>query len=85
MATSIEAAELSAMAIQCGNSHTNVSSHTGTHGDIHQVKNTAGTSDKVCYRCRKTGHKPDKCYFKEGDCYSCHVRGHTFRVCRNRK
>ena len=30
-------------------------------------------------------HKPDKCYFKERDCYSCHVRGHKSRLCRNKK
>ena len=60
-------------------------SHAGSRDDIHHVERNAGDSDKVCYRCGRTGHRPDKCYFKERDCYSCHVRGHTSKVCRKKK
>ena len=85
LAVSIEGSERNAMEIQSRNSHTHASSHAGSHGDIHHVERNAGDSDKVCYRCGRTGHRPDKCYFKERDCYSCHVRGHTSKVCRKKK
>ena len=85
LAVSIEASERNAVEIQSRNSHTHASSHAGSHDDIHHVERNAGDSDKVCYRCGRTGHRPDKCYFKERDCYSCHVRGHTFKVCRKKK
>ena len=71
LAVSIEASERNAMEIQSRNSHTHASSHAGSHDDIHHVERNAGDSGKVCYRCGRTGHRPDKCYFKERDCYSC--------------
>ena len=41
-------------------------------------------SDLSCERCGKSGHTPDKCYFKNQRCRACGRRGHIAKVCRSK-
>ena len=36
-----------------------------------------------CYRCGKTGHSPDRCFFKTQKCRSCGKKGHIAKVCKS--
>ena len=36
-----------------------------------------------CYRCGKTGHSPDSCYFKLQKCRGCGKKGHIAKMCRS--
>ena len=35
-----------------------------------------------CYRCDKTGHSPDTCWFRKKPCQKCGHLGHVAKVCR---
>ena len=37
-----------------------------------------------CYRCG-SNHLPDKCPFKDKECFYCHKKGHTVRKCRQKE
>lgn len=39
------------------------------------------TPPQSCYRCGKSGHHPDKCYFMLQKCRSCAKKGHVAKVC----
>ena len=59
---------------------------TSTEGDVQRVaprKTSDNGTVMSCYRCGKTGHPPDKCYFKHQKCRVCHRKGHIAKVCRN--
>ena len=36
-----------------------------------------------CYQCRNT-HSPESCQFKATECYFCHNKGHSAKVCHNK-
>jgi len=36
-----------------------------------------------CYRCAKTGHLPDSCYFHQQKCWSCGKMGHIVKACQS--
>jgi len=38
---------------------------------------------QTCYRCGKTGHHPDRCFFKSQKCRACGKRGHIAKMCKN--
>ena len=35
-----------------------------------------------CHRCGKSGHHPDRCFYKQQKCHSCGKKGHLAKVCR---
>lgn len=35
-----------------------------------------------CYRCGRTNHSENDCYFKEQQCHNCGKKGHISKVCR---
>ena len=35
-----------------------------------------------CFRCGKTNHSPEKCYYKDQKCRACGKRGHIAKMCR---
>ena len=37
---------------------------------------------RTCYRCGSWNHHPDRCHFKDEECYACHKKGHTKLMCR---
>ena len=37
----------------------------------------------LCYRCGKSGHSPDQCYYKKLTCRTCGKKGHIAVACRN--
>ena len=39
-----------------------------------------GTERKTCYHCRKTGHFPNQCRFKNAHCHVCGKKGHIAPV-----
>ena len=49
-------------------------------------KKTPGTTESpACYRCGKTTHLPDNCYFRKQKCRACGKLGHIARMCRSKK
>ena len=40
---------------------------------------------RICYRCRRTGHPPANCKFKEAVCHACKKKGHIASACRYEK
>ncbi|XP_055346112.1 uncharacterized protein LOC129593699 [Paramacrobiotus metropolitanus] len=36
-----------------------------------------------CFRCGKSNHTSNECFFKEKECFNCGQRGHTARMCSN--
>ena len=39
---------------------------------------------KTCYRCGKSGHLPDKCFFKDKICNFCNGKGHISQACKKK-
>lgn len=37
---------------------------------------------QTCYRCGKTSHEANECWFKDKECRKCHKQGHIERVCK---
>ena len=51
-----------------------------------QVKHVAHVEQQgkqSCYRCGKTGHSPDQCYYKKVICRACGKKGHMARACKS--
>ena len=44
---------------------------------------TPSQSSAKCRRCRKKGHGPQKCKFRESKCHKCGKLGHIAPVCRS--
>ncbi len=36
----------------------------------------------ACYRCGRSNHTPDECYFKDRECYKCKQKGHHKDQCK---
>ena len=52
---------------------------------VTDVKSTTATATKpACYRCGKSNHKAQDCYYKEAVCSHCKKKGHLAKACRNR-
>ena len=52
------------------------------HESVHKV---SVTKFKPCYRCGKTNHTPDKCFYKNSQCHTCNEIGHIHKMCSKRK
>ena len=37
-----------------------------------------------CYRCGKSGHPPDRCFYKQQKCRVCQRMGHIAKMCKSR-
>ena len=64
-----------------------VKTSTSSEGDVWKVApgkphNGKGTAQS-CYRCGKSGHTPDHCFYKHQKCRVCQKKGHIAKVCRN--
>ena len=46
------------------------------------INNTKGQN---CYRCGKSSHDANECWFKDKTCRKCHKQGHIERVCKSDK
>ena len=59
--------------------------HTGS-GTVNKLdRNTKGKSDQVCWRCNKSGHRPDRCWHCIAVCHQCGVHGHLKSACKSSK
>jgi hypothetical protein len=50
---------------------------------VRHVAHVEQQSKPPCYRCGKTGHSPDQCYYKKLICRACGKKGHIARACRS--
>ena len=51
------------------------------HHEAHKIVHE-GARGSHCWRCNRTGHTPDKCYFKAQQCRKCNKQGHIAKMCR---
>ena len=59
--------------------------HTGS-GTVNKLdRNSKGKSDQVCWRCNKSGHRPDRCWHRNAVCHQCGVHGHLKSTCKSSK
>ncbi|KAG1935337.1 K02A2.6-like [Pimephales promelas] len=58
-----------------------------TASQVHNVYSERVKQDdkRACYRCGKSSHMAQECWFKDKDCRNCGKKGHIERVCQNRK
>jgi hypothetical protein len=33
---------------------------------------------RECFRCGKSNHEPDRCFYKDASCHSCGKKGHIY-------
>ncbi|XP_062575345.1 uncharacterized protein K02A2.6-like [Saccostrea cucullata] len=52
------------------------------HETVHKV---SVVKSKPCYRCGKTNHTPDKCFYKNSKCHTCQEMGHIHKMCSKKK
>ena len=48
-----------------------------------EKKSQSSNEPDSCYRCGRTNHTVDNCFYKTRECYQCGKKGHTKAVCRN--
>ncbi len=61
--------------------------------ELNQMKQTGATVKNLkpsngngsCFRCGKSGHTPDRCYYKNATCHNCQKVGHLSRKCKQDK
>ena len=54
---------------------------SGEPPGVHVVK----THTPACFRCGKTNHLADTCYYKKQKCRACGKLGHIAKMCRSKK
>ncbi|KAK3091048.1 hypothetical protein FSP39_016771 [Pinctada imbricata] len=52
-----------------------------TSYNARQQKAPAMPPKKRCFRCRRKGHDPNECRFKDEICHKCKKKGHIVRAC----
>lgn len=55
--------------------------------DVHEPESIHKVTvrNKPCYRCGKTNHIPDKCFYKSSKCHTCHEMGHIQKMCSKKE
>ena len=82
----MEAAELRAGQLQAQKAATGVGT---TNVNVVRNKGPTDTGEKTgptsCYRCGKTNHKQESCYYRKQRCRACGSLGHIARMCKNKR
>ena len=47
-------------------------------------QNQSNQSSAECFRCGASKHNPERCPFKDKECFFCHNKGHTVPTCRKK-
>ena len=55
----------------------------GVAENVNKMRNSG--DNKPCYRCGKSNHVSDDCYFKNTKCNNCGKIGHIYRKCKQEK
>ena len=83
IALSEETASLRASELQAS-----VKTGASPDGDVQRLASgkphNRGGSTKSCYRCGKSGHHPDRCFYRHQKCRACQVKGHIAKMCKNK-
>lgn len=55
--------------------------------DVHEPEpiHKVTVRNKPCYRCGKTNHIPDKCFYQNSKCHTCHEMGHIRKMCSKKE
>uniref|UniRef100_A0A914WUZ9 CCHC-type domain-containing protein n=1 Tax=Plectus sambesii TaxID=2011161 RepID=A0A914WUZ9_9BILA len=53
---------------------------------VNQVqKSNSSAGDHPCFRCGRTNHQPNDCWFRNERCNSCNKHGHISKVCQTKQ
>ena len=50
-----------------------------------QLQQTTKISKPACYKCGKSNHSPDNCFFRNQKCRTCGKMGHIAWICKSVK
>ena len=84
IARSMETAQRQATQLQAV-SQTAKEGQTSQEIHVHPVtrEKGKGTDKTQCWRCGRTGHEDEKCYFRRKQCRKCNKYGHIAKMCKS--
>lgn len=80
----LEKALATAVSMEAANRDAQVLQKKSIESGVHKMSMNDRKKGNKCFRCGKTSHDADDCWFKDKNCRKCSKPGHIERVCRQK-